>query len=184
MTSRVRTKTRKIQSTVTAHNLVEVDFQDAAGGRKKYKAGFTNKKYMEGDTHINLEDKAPLKMTEDQVNQHMMGVIFQQYSCKAGLKNLGQEGDKAVNKELQQHHDMTFFVPIDGAKLSRKDRTCPLEALMFTTQKRDGTVKARRSADGRGQHGTIGKEDYMFFSMLDRGHFHHCSNGGTQGHAA
>ena len=54
-----------------------------------------------------------------------------------------------VNKELQQYHDMTFFVPIDGTKLSRKERTDALEALVFITQHRDGALKARKYVDGR-----------------------------------
>ena len=91
----------------------------------------------------------------------MLGVIFQQYSFNAGLKKFGHEDDKAVNKELQQHHNMTTFAPIDGTKLSRKERTSALGALMFVPPKRDGIVKAITCTDRRGKHGTISKEDDM-----------------------
>ena len=47
------------------------------GKGKKYKADFTNKEYNERVTHINLEDRTPPKMTEEQVDQHVLGVIFQ-----------------------------------------------------------------------------------------------------------
>ena len=69
--------------------------------RKKYKADFFNNKYTEGVTYINFRNKASPNTTEDQVDQHVMGVIFQQkYSFKAGLRKFEYEGDKAVNKEL------------------------------------------------------------------------------------
>ena len=105
---------------------------------------------MKGVTHVNLENKAPPKMMEDQVDLHVLGVIFKQYSFKAGLKQSGKEGDRAINKKLQQHHGMTMFVSIDGTKLSRKDRTSALGALTIVTQKRDDTVKARKCAGWRG----------------------------------
>ena len=103
-------------------------------------------------------------MTEDQVdqvNQHVLGIIFQHYNFKAGLKKYGNEGNKAINETLQQHHDMTAFVPMDGTMLSRKEQTYALGVLMFITQKRDGIVKTRKCADGRGQCGTISKEEAM-----------------------
>ena len=52
---------------------------------------------------------------------------------------------------------MTRFTSIDGTKLSRKERSDALGALIFLTQKRDGNVKSRKRTDGRGQHGTITK---------------------------
>ena len=80
-------------------------------------------------------------MTEDQVNQHMLWVIFQQYSFKDGVKTLGNEGENAVNKELQQHHDRKTFVPIDGTIKEGKNR-CTWSTHV-RNPKRDNTVKAR-----------------------------------------
>ena len=74
---------------------------------------------------------------------------------------MDRRGVGGSTKELQQHHDMTTFVPIDGTKLSRKERTDALGALMFITQKRDGTVKAKdKCADGGGQRGTISNAEH------------------------
>ena len=44
--------------------------------KKKYQSDYNNNKYTQGVTHINLKDKAPPKMTEDQVHQHVLSVIF------------------------------------------------------------------------------------------------------------
>ena len=111
----------------------------------------------EGVTYINLEDRTPTKMTEEEIDQHMLCVIFQQHCFKAGLTIFGKEGNKAVNKELQQNHNMTTLAPIYGTKLSRQERTNALVVLMFLSQKRDGKVKARKCADGRKKYSTITK---------------------------
>ena len=106
-------------------------------------------------------------MRDDQVDHHMLGVIFQQCSFKAGLKKFEMEGDKAVNKELKQYYDMTISAPVDGTKLSRKEKTSALGALMFITQKEMAqSTRQETCTDGRVQHGTISKEDAMLPTCL------------------
>ena len=60
------------------YGLVEVDIQDAVEKKQMYNANFKNKQYTEGVTYVNLKDRAPSKMIEEQVDQHVLGMIFQQ----------------------------------------------------------------------------------------------------------
>ena len=136
LTSRGRTKRNYHQF---LQHLVEVNIQDVIGQRKR-------------STRLILETSSTLKelptstsRTEHQpkVNKHVLGVIFQQYSLKAGLKQFGKEYRAAVNKELRQHHAMVMVTSMDGTNLPRQAKVDALGALMFLTKRRDGKVKAR-----------------------------------------
>eukprot|EP00804_Cyclotella_cryptica_P003532 CCRYP_002153-RB/>CCRYP_002153-RB protein AED:0.61 eAED:0.32 QI:0/-1/0/1/-1/1/1/0/615 len=82
-----------------------------------------------------------------------------QYSLKAGLKVFGEEGEKAISKELGQFHDLSVFIPMDPTKLTRQERAAALASLMFLKQKKDGTLKARACADGRKQRESTAEEE-------------------------
>ena len=69
-------------------------------------AGYSTK---QGVVHFNVEDDAPpLKMmTEEQLDAHIVGVIFaQHFSLKKSLELFGEKADIAVQKELKQIHQM------------------------------------------------------------------------------
>jgi len=103
----------------------------------------------EGVINMNARDAEDYKMSDDEVNHHIIGVVMAQHvSLKAGLKKFGVPGGKATNKELSQLYDMVTCIPMDPAKLSRADRLKALSSPMFLIEKRDGTLKARACADG------------------------------------
>ena len=53
---------------------------------------------------------------------HIIGVILaQQYSVKKGTKLFGDEGRKAVSKELQQMHDMVAIEAHEGREIVTVD---------------------------------------------------------------
>ena len=67
---------------------------------------------------------------QDQV-EHILGVAMAQvYSLKKGLKEFGQDGKNAVQSELQQHHDMDTYFPINPNELTRQQKREALESLM------------------------------------------------------
>ena len=72
-----------------------------------------------------------------------------QKSLKAGLKKLEKQGKAAVIKELGQFHDMSVFVPMNLAKLTRGVRTVVVASLFFLEKKKDGAIKAQACTNGR-----------------------------------
>jgi len=103
----------------------------------------------EGVLSMNAGDTEDYKMTDDEVNHHIIGVdMAQHFSLKAGLKKFEVPGEEATTKELVQLHDMVTFISMDPAKLNRADRLKALSSLIFLIEKRYGTHKARACADG------------------------------------
>ena len=81
----------------------------------------------------NLRPRRPrghghLDMNHDYVFDETM---FTQYSMKRGLEEFGEDGVKAVTKELQQLHVRRVIKPVKGDGLSREERRRALEYLMF-----------------------------------------------------
>ena len=64
---------------------------------------------------------------------------------------LGERGEGAIEKELQQIHDMEGFQPKHWHELTKEERVNALKYLMYLKEKRDGLVKGRGCADGRSQ---------------------------------
>eukprot|EP00178_Gracilaria_changii_P013526 TRINITY_DN381_c1_g1_i1.p1 TRINITY_DN381_c1_g1~~TRINITY_DN381_c1_g1_i1.p1 ORF type:complete len:1004 (-),score=118.29 TRINITY_DN381_c1_g1_i1:1292-3985(-) len=85
--------------------------------------------------------------------------LLTQYGIKKGLKVFGQQGDDAVNAEMQQLHDLNVMTPKPPSALSKEDRQEALQYLMFLKRKRDGRVKGRGCADGRKQRQDAKKGD-------------------------
>ena len=63
----------------------------------------------------------------------------------------GEKGEEAVEKELQQIHDMEGFQPKHWYELTKEERAKALKYLMYLKEKRDGRIKGRGCADGRPQ---------------------------------
>jgi hypothetical protein len=74
-----------------------------------------------------------------------------QMSMKRGLKIFGEDGQKAVSKEMQQLHDREVMEAKHSRDLTPKERQDALAYLMFLKRKRCGKVKGRGCADGRKQ---------------------------------
>ena len=64
----------------------------------------------------------------------------QQHLLHRGLKIFGKAGKAAAIKEVKQLHDRTCFKPILVSELTEQERRRAQLALMYLSQKRDGTV--------------------------------------------
>ena len=82
-----------------------------------------------------------------------------QMSLKAGLRTFGDDGLKAVEKEIRQLHDRDEMKPVHKSDLTAEQRREALAYLMFLKRKRCGKIKGRGCADGRKQRAYITKED-------------------------
>lgn len=89
----------------------------------------------------------------------LISVVLTQYGMKKGLKLFGEEGDSAIQAEMQQIHDREVMIPRSPVSLNRAERRKALRYLMFLKKKRDGKVKGRGCADGRKQRLYIDKCD-------------------------
>ena len=82
-----------------------------------------------------------------------------QMSLKAGLRTFGDDGLKAVEKEMRQLHDRDVMKPVHKGCLTVEQWREALAYLMFLKRKRCGKIKGRGCADGRKQRAYITKED-------------------------
>jgi len=92
-------------------------------------------------------------------NATLEAITMTQYSMKKGIKVFGEPGVTAVLDELKQLHDRKVLEPKSGANLTREDKKCALNYLMFLKKKRCGRIKGRGCADGRKQRATTTKEE-------------------------
>ena len=83
----------------------------------------------------------------------------EQMNWKKGLKVFGEKGEEAIQKELQQIHDMEGFQPKHWYELTKEERAEALKYLMYLKEKRDGRIKGRGCADGRKQRAYIPKAE-------------------------
>ena len=81
-----------------------------------------------------------------------------QMSLKAGLRTFGDDGLKAVEKEMRQLHDRSVMKPVHKGCLTVEQRREALAYLMFLKRKRCGKIKGRGCSDGRKQRAYITKE--------------------------
>eukprot|EP00957_Ditylum_brightwellii_P016092 1211840-Ditylum_brightwellii.AAC.2 len=83
----------------------------------------------------------------------------QTYRLRKGLNKFGNKGKKAVNKELSQLHSRNIFEPIHIKDLTLLEKKRAIESLIFLTEKRDMTIKARACANGSTQRLYIAREE-------------------------
>ena len=99
-------------------------------------------------------------MTEIQARASMVGYSFaQQYMLKKGLQVFGDNGENAAKKELDQLHRRTCFSPLAISKLTHDEKAKAQAALMFLTEKRDGTIKGRMVYNGKPTREWLSRED-------------------------
>ena len=61
---------------------------------------------------------------------HVLGVaMIQAHGLHKGIELFGQEARNAVQKEMQQHHDMETYIPIDLSKLTYDEKREAIESL-------------------------------------------------------
>ncbi len=82
-------------------------------------------------------------MNDKEVTKHIIGVVFTQYSMRAGLRKFKKEPENALHKELQQLHDMEVFIPMPANDLTPEQKRKALSTVTFIKQKRDNRVKGR-----------------------------------------
>ena len=85
-------------------------------------------KMREGVIQLNLGDvdNRPSGLGEEEVNEHILGVILiHQYNLKKGLELFGEKGELATVKELKQIHDMGTYVPFEAGKLTPEMKKGP-----------------------------------------------------------
>ena len=102
---------------------------------------------------LQIRDRA----TKQEVVHGVQHVIT--YSLKKGLQKFGEAGKAAALKEMKQLHDRVCFTPIDVKTLTESERRKAVESLIFLTEKKDGTVKARQCANGKPQRQWMNKEE-------------------------
>ena len=135
-----------------------------------YEPTFTGKSYGQVETENNLEytiDEAKvLAMIMCQFNERMNTNIIEHgtqcvttYSLKKGIEMFGNKGKEAALKEMKQMHDRNCFQPIKKETLNSTERKRALESLIFLTEKRDGTIKARHCANGSTQRDFMNHEE-------------------------
>ena len=73
----------------------------------------------------------------------------QNHIMQKGMKLFGKSGSDAATKELDQLIGRKCFTPVDVSKMTAEEKHKALEALMFLTEKRHGTIKGRMVANGK-----------------------------------
>jgi hypothetical protein len=82
----------------------------------------------------------------------VMGLAMaQQYHVNKGLKVFGERGREAVMKKMKQLDDLEVIQPRNWSELTAEQSRTTLPYLMFLTEKRDESVKARGCTDGSKQ---------------------------------
>ena len=88
------------------------------------------------------ENWPPVDFTEEQLNDHIMGVVMSEhFSLKKGIRLFGDKAKEATTKEVQAIHDMGTYELLDASELTRDKKRDALESLLFITEKRDGQAK-------------------------------------------
>lgn len=88
------------------------------------------------------------------------GVSFaQQLMLHKGLKVFGERGSAASSKEIDQLHRRNCFTPISIDDMTGSEKAKAMEALMFLTEKRDGTIKGRMVYNGKPTREWLSRED-------------------------
>ena len=85
--------------------------------------------------------------------------VTEQMGWRKGLKMFKEKGEAAIQKELQQIHDVEGFQPKHWHELTEEERASALKYLMYLKEKRDGRIKGRGCADGRPQRLYTNKAD-------------------------
>ena len=83
----------------------------------------------------------------------------QQYMLNKGLKLFGDKGKAASGKELKQLHDRLCFTPRSVAEMTPLETARAVDALMFLSEKRDGTIKGRMVYNGKPTREWLSREE-------------------------
>ena len=108
-------------------------------------------------------DRAPvwamfMKRLCDMFGEH--GYAFgQQFILEKGLKVFGERGQEAAKQEMDQLYKRNCFTPVNVKEMTKSERKKAQRALLFLTEKRDGSCKGRTVYDGSRTREWLNKED-------------------------
>lgn len=103
------------------------------------------------------EDQEIVPLADEDIEEHVMGVIMTQYGLKAGLKRFRGQAEDAVSAELGKLHMMKTFIPVHKSEMSEEEQQRAVGSLMLLKEKRDQTIRGWMVADGRKQRETATK---------------------------
>ena len=107
-----------------------------------------NHRYKENDFVI--DDDSGIVMTTECTSEVLE---TPQMSLKAGLRVFGDDGAKAVQKEMKQLHDREVMIPVHKKNLTYEQRKEALAYLMFLKRKRCGKINCSTPvANVRAEH--------------------------------
>lgn len=86
----------------------------------------------------------------DKLQHHLVGVLLNQMSAKAGTRKKGERAREALVTEFLQLHDVDVFTAVFARHLSKQQRRSVLIAISVIKEKRNGDLKGRICVDGRG----------------------------------
>ena len=110
-------------------------------------------------THTDAMLIARLMTGANEGNWKSANEFAQQYIYKQGLKKFGDRGREAGHVEMKQLHDRECFTPVDVSTLTPTEKKRAVEALMFLTEKRNGTIKGRMVYNGKPTREWLGREE-------------------------
>ena len=99
-------------------------------------------------------------MMDLQDKYSIAGTSFgEQYPLHKGLKIFKERGKAASAKEMKSLHDLDCFAPISINDLTPIEKQRAMLALMYLTEKRDGTCKGRMVYNGKPTREWLSRED-------------------------
>ena len=84
--------------------------------------------------------------------------LSQTYNLKKGIIRYDNKAKKAATKEILQLDNREVFWPIHVNNMTKEEKKKVMNSLIFLTEKRDGTKKARACASGNSQRHYLSKE--------------------------
>jgi hypothetical protein len=113
-----------------------------------------------GVNHVVTQKKPTNTLEYDSDEAVILARAFAQtYSLSKGIKKFGTAGEEAVLTEMNQLHNRGCFRPKNVDEMTNEIRRQAMGSIMFLTEKRDGSIKARNVADGRKQRTWMAKDE-------------------------
>jgi hypothetical protein len=101
----------------------------------------------------------------------------QTYSLAKGIKAFGADRHQAAHEEMKELCNCGVFIPLLVEELTHIEKRRAMESLIFLTEKKDGSIKARMCANGSTQQEytdcnkaaspTAMTESYMITAVLN-----------------
>ena len=118
----------------------------------------------EGTTEYSMEEGIVMAriigdMRSKVADKNVSVSFAQQYLLKKGLIKFGEAGRDGAVKEMTQLHQRECFTPISVANMTASEKKKAMDALMFLTEKRDGTIKGRMVYNGKPTREWLSRDD-------------------------